>query len=212
MIKNIGLLICLFIVFFDTQAQYQKHHQNQPATYSEGEDFTGGFKREHIFIGGNVGLGFGTYGFNAGISPEIGYSFTNWLDAGVLLNLNYNSVRADPYYNGNVRQRSFNYGTGAFVRLFPVPFLFFQAGTEYNWVNYNLKDMTTGSTLSATTEALSMLVGVGYGQRIVGRSSFHIAVMVDLLNNAQSPYRDGNGVVIPVIKTGFDFYLHPKKH
>jgi len=29
--------------------------------------------------------------------------------------------------------------------------------------------------------------------------------MIDLLNNAQSPYRDGNGALIPVLKAGFVF-------
>jgi hypothetical protein len=209
--KRIVFLAILISTALSSMAQYRRERNPPPNTYSDDESFGNGFKKEHMFIGGNLGLGLGSYSFNAGISPELGYSFAQWLDAGVLINLNYTSVRADPYYNGNIRQRSFNYGTGAFARIYPLPFLFFQVGPEYNWIDYNLKNMSDGSTLTAKTEALSFLAGIGYGQRIVGRSSFRIAIMADLLNNPQSPYRDNNGVILPVIKTGFDIYLGPKR-
>lgn len=210
MLKRIFIISCLFMAAVNAIAQRYRERQPEVNTYTEAESYSGGFKREHLFIGGNLGLGFGSYSFNAGVSPEVGYSFTNWLDAGVLINLNYNSVRADAYYNNNTRQRSFNYGAGVFARVYPVSFLFLQAGTEYNWINYNYK-FSDGRKFSATTNAMSLLAGIGYGQRIVGRNNFHIALMIDLLNNPQSPYRDGNGVVLPIIKTGFDFYLHPRK-
>ncbi len=211
MLKRIVFFAMLIVTAFNGMTQYHRERNAQPDTYTDDESYGNGFKKEHVFIGGNLGLGLGSYSFNAGISPEIGYSFAQWLDAGVLINLNYTSIRADPYYNNNIRQRSFNYGTGVFARVYPLPFLFFQAGPEYNWINYNYKDMNGGLTQSFKTEALSFLAGVGYGQRIVGRSSFRIAIMIDLLNNPQSPYRDNNGTVFPVVKTGFDIYLGPKR-
>jgi hypothetical protein len=203
---------CLFMAGFNGMAQHYRERPSRVNTYSDDESYGNGFKKEHLFTGGNVGLGFDRYSFSAGISPELGYSFSQWLDAGVLINLNYNSIRADLDYNNNTRQRSFNYGTGVFLRFFPVPFLFLQAGPEYNWINYNLKYTPTGETASFKTNAMSLLTGIGYGQRIVGRSSFHISILVDLLNNPESPYRDRNGTIIPVIKTGFDIYFHPKRH
>jgi len=208
--KIIGLAVLLSLVI-NGMGQYRRERTPSVNTYSDEDEFGQGFKKEHLFIGGNLGLGLGSYSFNAGISPELGYSFTQWLDAGVLLNLNYTSVRADPYYNGNIRQRSFNYGAGAFARFYPLSFLFLQVGPEYNWIHYNFKNLNDGSSISATTKAMSFLAGIGYGQRIVGRSSFRVALMIDLLNNPQSPYRDNNGVVLPVLKTGFDIYLGPKK-
>lgn len=188
--------------------------EREKDTYADDQTYGDGFKLEHLFIGGNIGLGFDSYSFNAGISPELGYSLSNWLDAGVLVNLNYTSIRADPYYNYNIRQRSFNYGAGAFARVYPLPFLFLQVSPEYNWIHYTLTDfnMQPHTSTSLTTNAASLLVGIGYGQRLVGRSNMHIALMADLLNNAQSPYRDGNGRLIPVLKAGFDIYFHPKKH
>src|SRR3954471_12169172 len=88
-------------------------------TYTTDEDKKG-FKKENIFFGGGITLGFASNTFQIGANPEIGYSVAQWLDAGLGFNLNYASQRADPYYNGNVRYRNFNYGGGPFVRLYPI--------------------------------------------------------------------------------------------
>jgi hypothetical protein len=217
MVKRI--LIAVLLISAGSGAMAQRYYregerERQRDAYTDDQTYGDGFKKEHLFIGGNLGLGYDTYSFNAGVSPEIGYSFAKWFDAGALVNLNYTSVRADPYYNNDIRQRSFNYGLGAFARVYPLPFLFLQAGPEYNWIHYTLTDFNSAphQSESFNTNAASFLVGVGYGQRLVGRSSVHIALLIDLLNSAQSPYRDTNGELIPVLKAGFDLYFHPRKH
>jgi hypothetical protein len=217
MVKKI--LIAVLLMSAGAGAMAQRYYregerERQRDTYTDDQTYGDGFKKEHLFIGGNLGLGYDTYSFNAGLSPEIGYSFSKWFDAGALVNLNYTSVRADPYYNSDIRQRSFNYGVGAFARVYPLPFLFLQAGPEYNWIHYTLTDFNSAphQSESFNTNAASVLVGVGYGQRLVGRSSMHIALLIDLLNSTQSPYRDNSGAIIPVLKAGFDIYFHPRKH
>lgn len=215
MLKTIALAVLLTGMAYGAMAQhYYNDRPSRREPYVDDQTYGDGFKKEHLFIGGNVGLGYDTYSFNAGVSPEIGYSVAHWLDVGALVNLNYTSVRADPYYNDNIRQRSFNYGVGAFARVYPLPFLFLQAGPEYNWIHYTLTDFNTSprQSESLNTNAPSFLVGIGYGQRLVGRSSVHIALLIDLMNSAQSPYRDNNGELIPVLKAGFDIYFHPRKH
>ncbi len=219
MVKKLLIAVLLLNAVLNVSAQryYREgERERQRDAYVDDQTYGDGFKKEHVFIGGNVGLGYDGYTFNAGISPEIGYSVASWLDLGALVNLNYLSERADPngYYNYDVRTRSFNYGVGAFGRAYVLPFLFLQAGPEYNWVHYTFTDFSQSphESISANTSAASLLVGVGYGQRLVGKSSMHLALLVDVLNSPQSPYRDGNGQVIPVLKVGFDFYLKPKKH
>jgi hypothetical protein len=105
----------------------QQHDPGRMNTYSD-EAPTYGFTKENMFIGGNLALGYNGWDFNAGISPEVGWTLAKWFDAGLLINLNYSSERADPtgYYNSDIRYRSFNYGVGAFARIYPVDFLFFQ--------------------------------------------------------------------------------------
>ena len=179
-----------------------------PATYTsdEGEK---GFKKENIFIGGGLSLGFASNTFAIGASPELGYSITRWLDAGIGFNVNYASQRADFYYNGNVRQRNFSYGGGPFIRLYPVNFIFLQGQLESNWSNINLKDYNTQLEGKYHYKSTSLIAGIGYTQRIVGQSSFYTLIGLDLMNDINSPYRDYNGAAIPIIKAGFDFYLHP---
>ncbi|MDE3236636.1 MAG: hypothetical protein KGO81_11825 [Bacteroidota bacterium] len=213
--KTIVALALIFAVYH-TEAQ----RRNIPPTYSDNpsgepaaaESFDGsGFKKEHVFVGGSLALGLSNYTFNLGGTPEIGYSISKWLDAGLAVNLNYQSVRADPYYNNNVRQRSFNYGGGPFVRLYPVNFLFVQTQFEANWIKYNFMDMNSNTASSLKTSSSSLLAGIGYSQRIIGQSSFYTLVMIDLKADPYSPYRDYNGQVIPIIRAGFNFYLHPSK-
>jgi hypothetical protein len=214
MIKKIffiaGFLALGFIGFA------QQHNPGRMNTYSD-ESPVYGLTKENLFAGGNIALGYDGWDFNVGVSPEIGYTLAKWFDAGVLINMNYSSERADPYfiYNDNIRQRTFNYGVGAFGRLYPVDFLFFQIEPEYNWIKYSYKDMSippnySPSSASVTTSAGSFLVGIGYSQRIIGRNNFYIAVLFDLMNSQYSPYRDYTGAALPIIKAGFDFYLHPK--
>lgn len=70
--------------------------QNNTTDYGE---LKGGFKQENIFIGGSVNLGLGGGQLTLGASPEVGYTFTQWLDAGLGLNFIYTSVAANTYYN-----------------------------------------------------------------------------------------------------------------
>jgi hypothetical protein len=185
--------------------------QRIPPTYTDRDEQdqpSGEFTPSRIFAGGSLALGLGSYSFNLGATPEVGYSFNDWLDAGLAVNINYQSIRADPNYNGNIRQRSFNYGGGPFFRVYPLKFIFLQGQFEHNWMDYNLKDMNDNSTTSFTTQSNSFLAGIGYSQRIVGQSNFYTVLMIDLLTDKYSPYRDYNNAAIPILRAGFNFYFH----
>jgi hypothetical protein len=209
MIKRIFIAAIALVIVSTGYAQ--SHLPDRPSTYSD-EGPPTGFKKENLFLGGSLSVAFSGYDFNIGSSPEIGYSLNSFLDAGLVVNLNYSSERADPnfIYNPNIRSRAFNYGGGVFAKVYPLPFLFLQAQPEYNWINYNFKDMGSGETTRATTQASSLLVGIGYGQRVIGHTNFYIALLFDVLSNPQSPYRDFNGEAIPIVRAGFDIYLHQR--
>lgn len=170
------------------------------------------FRRDNIFIGSSIGLGLGNGGFSAGANPEIGYSVSKLIDAGISTNFNYFAYRAE--YNGGIRQRSFNYGGGVFVRVFPISGFFLQVLPEYNWVNTNFKDLNAGSIGSEyhlKREAPSLLLGIGYGSRMIGNTNFFTVLMIDAGTNTNSPYIDTYGAKLPILRTGFNFYLRPKK-
>ncbi len=188
------------------------------------EEEKGHFRRDNIFIGGGVGLGFSSNAFgsniNLGITPEIGYSFTKWLDMGVSINLNYYSFNFGDFNGGTTKQRSFNYGGGVFLRAYPLQEFFIQVLPEYNFISTRLTSTSNNGILRLNQKAASYLVGVGYGRRIVGQSGFYTALMIDLGQDPSSPYRqttiDANGYAtgstfaIPVIRAGFTVYLRPK--
>jgi hypothetical protein len=91
-----------------------------------------------------------------------------------------------------------------------LPFLFLTVQPEYNLVNVNAKYVPTGETSTYNANATSTLVGIGYGQRVIGQGSFYIALMFDVLRDKDSPYNDLDGKALPVIRAGFNFYLHKR--
>ncbi len=167
---------------------------------------SGGFKKENVFFGGSVSLGVGSGSFGIGANPEIGYSVSQFLDAGVAFNINYSSQRDYLY---DVRYSSFNYGGGAFIRAYPIPFLYVQLQPELNWITYSTKysDLVDKQTVSAP----SLIGGIGYAQRIVGEGGYFIMIGLDLLNDKNSPYRDYYNHAVPIVRGGFDVYLHPSR-
>ena len=169
----------------------------------------GKFKKENIFIGTGINLGIANNSFNAGINPEIGYSITKWLDAGLAFNLNYLSQNTSAY--SSVKYQNLSYGAGNFIRIWPVSFFHIQIQPEYNWINSNQKDMSTGNSLKYNYNVGSLLVGVGYGSHFIGNRYSFVTLMIDVLQNKNSPYRDQFNDPIPVFKAGFGMYLKPSK-
>ena len=216
--------LIMFLVFATISLSAFSQEEDAPKRPSKEEE-KGHFRRDNVFIGGGVGLGFSSnsYGnnFNFGLTPEIGYSFTNWLDMGVSINLNYYSYNYSDRIGGTTKQRSFNYGGGVFLRAYPLQEFFVQVLPEYNFISTKLTNTSNNAVLRLNQKAASYLVGIGYGRRIVGQSGFYTALMIDLGEDPSSPYRQisldsygnpsGNTYAIPVIRAGFTYYLRPKK-
>lgn len=168
----------------------------------EEEEQKGGWKKDHLFIGTSLNLGFSN-GFIIGLNPEVGYSINKVIDVGISANFNYVTQR---YQNidGSVRYRAI--GGGPFVRIWPVRMIFLGGQYEYNSIR--LSEKISGTiTAKENHTASSILVGAGYGQRLIGESQFYTSIMIDALNDPYSPYRDEYGRVLPVFRTGFIFYL-----
>jgi hypothetical protein len=210
MIKKVVIALCSGMIVIAAHAQYRT--PSQPNTYTD-DDGTTGFKKQNLFIGGGLELGFGSDNFDIGINPEVGYSLNRWLDVGVVANFLYSNVSADPtlYYNDDIGSRQFVYGGGVFGRAYVLPFLFLTAQPEFNWISTSFNGSNSVGLPSITTNAPSLLLGLGYGRRVVGQSSFYISLMFDVLQNVNSPYNDALGHPLPVLRAGFDFYLHGNK-
>ena len=201
MTKKLVLACSLWMTGFVAIAQDRMPPAN---TYSDAEPATG-FAKQNLFVGGGLGLGFSSFEFSIGVNPEVGYSLNKWLDAGLLGNFTYNSIQADPYYNNNIASKQFIYGGGVFMRAWFLPFLFVTVQPENNWISISQQDYKLNVT------AASVLGGVGYGSRAVGQGTFYIALMYDLLRNTNSPYNDAYGHGLPVLRAGFDVFVHKQR-
>ena len=178
--------------------------QNADSNFDKGK-----FKKENLFIGTGINLGIAGKSFNVGINPEIGYSLTKWMDAGIAFNLNYFSQNPNDF--SNIKYQNLSYGAGSFIRIWPVNFFHIQIQPEFNWINSTQKNMSTSTTLKYNYNAGSLLVGIGYGSHFIGNRYSYVTLMMDILQNKNSPYRDQFNDPIPVFKAGFGMYLKPSR-
>jgi hypothetical protein len=168
----------------------------------------GGFKKQNLFTGGSISLGFSTGSFQAGANPMFGYSVSDWIDAGVVANYNYASFR--DVYARNDKIRETTYGGGVFTRLFPLRFLFAQAQFEHNFITEKYIPGDGQANQKNKLEANSFLVGAGYTTDRFpgsGRPFFYLSVLFDVLDNENSPYTRVGGGVIPIFRAGLQVPL-----
>lgn len=170
----------------------------------------GGFKKENLFTGGGVSLGFSNYNFQAGLSPFLGYSVASWIDAGVAVNYNYASQR-DFFFNGNNdKVRSSTYGGGVFTRLYPLRFLFAQGQFEHNFISQKFLPGNGSASSKSKVEANSLLLGVGYASDRYANSGqpfFYLSLLFDVLGNQYSPYTRSDGSILPIFRGGLQIPL-----
>ena len=168
-----------------------------------------GFKKERLFTGGSANAGFSSYATILGITPQFGYSLTNWADAGITFNLNYTSQRDYEEFGDKLRQTV--YGPGAFVRLFPVRFLFASVQYEYNMIHLKYIPASNSNYIPSKNNlnANSLLLGAGYaGGRERGNNTYYFfSVSWDILGDKNSPYTDGYGRTNPIIRAGYNIGL-----
>ncbi len=199
--KKVTFILAITISVYSASAQKERKAD------SENE---GGFKKENMFVGGNLNLGFSNISTVLGISPYVGYSVNRYLDVATSVNFSYISQRDYQEYGDKIRQTI--YGPGAFVRVFPLRFIFLQAQYEFNLINYRYIPADNSVVFTPSREnfnASSLLVGGGYagGREGVGSSFYYFSVMWDVAKSPQSPYIDGLGRAVPVIRAGYNIAL-----
>ncbi|MBP6687132.1 MAG: hypothetical protein KA160_04670 [Lacibacter sp.] len=192
--KSLALVLMLVISFLSF------------AQNGENEGKEKGFKRDQLFIGTGINLGFFN-GFVVGLNPEVGYSLNKFIDVGIGTNVNL-ITQNDP--NSPTTYRQWTFGGGPFVRIWPVNMLFIGGQFEYNSILYSVK---SGGDIvyKENRTAPSILVGAGYGNRTIGGNQFYTSIMVDVLRNPNSPYIDQYSRLQPILRTTFLFYLKPKR-
>lgn len=195
-----SLLICFLLIGFLT-TKAQDIVKTTPA-----------LNERPIFIGGNIVLGGGSGWFQFGVNPEAYKRVNEWIDIGAAVNLLYSA--SNPNLFTSTRTRSFQFGMGSFARIWPAERFFIQVQPEYNWNWTNMKDMSTNNESSGASRkvrygAESLLAGIGYGSRS-DHGMTYFTLMIDLLKNPNSPYRDGYNRADPFVKAGFALPIRSK--
>jgi hypothetical protein len=169
-----------------------------------------------IFIGGNVVIGGGAGSFQLGLNPEMYKRVNDYVDIGAATNLFFQSFNPT-ISNGlsGISSRSFQLGVGGFTRIWPIEKFFIQVQPEYNYTWSRFKDRGTesvnaGASRSIRFGAESLLAGIGYGTRSENGMTY-FSVMIDLLKNPNSPYRDSYNRADPIIRAGFTFPIRSKR-
>ena len=194
--KRLSLFGLLLLLFLAVGAQPGSKHSKKDHL------------EKNLFTGGSLSLAFYNNTFMMGGSPVLGYSLTNWLDAGVVVNYTYTSYRD---YNGrlNDKLRQTMIGGGAFARVYPVRFLFAQAQLEQNSIRQ--KYIPVGGVIEkVSVSASSTLIGGGYTSGRQGRRGnpfFYLAVLFDVSGDVNSPYTDSYGRAIPNVRGGLQIPL-----
>ena len=169
-----------------------------------------------IFIGGNVVIGGGAGSFQIGLNPEMYKRVNDYVDIGAATNLFFQSF--NPTISSGLSgtsSRSFQLGVGGFTRIWPIEKFFIQVQPEYNYTWSRFKDRGTesvnaGASRSIRFGAESLLAGIGYGTRSENGMTY-FSVMIDLLKNPNSPYRDSYNRADPIIRAGFTFPIRSKR-
>jgi hypothetical protein len=199
------LLICSLIV----SASYAQDEEKETSNHF--------FKKENLFTGGTLNASFFNGTTALGISPYFGYSLNKYIDLAVTGNINYVSERLydyNGYYQGKTRETI--YGPGAFVRLFPVKFLFLQGAYEHNFIkSKNIYPSNSGMPDDKYNfNANSLLVGAGYasGRGEGNNTYYYISISWDVLKDTNSPYLDNTKSALPQIRAGYNIALFQGKH
>jgi hypothetical protein len=171
-----------------------------------------GYDPTNWFTGGSISLGFGggsSYStFIAGLHPHYGYTIAKWIDVAGVVNFEYQSQ----HDNYNNKFRNTTYGVGMFTRIYPVHFLFIQAQPEYNFIKQKYIPANAGVTLKESLKAPSFLVGGGYTtSRSDKNTFFYLSLLVDVVKDKNSPYVDGYGNMVPIIRGGINVGLNRGK-
>jgi hypothetical protein len=149
---------------------------------------TGGFDKSRLFIGGSLGLSFGSF-TAINVTPQVGYRFSDIFAAGVGVNYIYYNYR---FYNvdGSLGERDvYSYvGMNVFGRVYPIRQFFIQVQPEldYVWGQTTFYNPTITSTLPG--QFIPCLLMGGGAALPAGRGAIVLSVMYDVLQNPLSPY------------------------
>lgn len=172
------------------------------------------FKKENLFTGGSIDLGFQTGYTMLGGIPHFGYSLNKYMDVAISLNVNYVSIR--DYYSYGDKLRQTTLAPGVFMRLYPVNFLFGHIQYDRNFLKakYIYPSSASQPSETQTLKSSSLLVGGGYcsGRDEDNKTFYYMSILFDVGKDKNSPYINYDAAnnetrVVPIFRAGMNIGL-----
>lgn len=149
------------------------------------------FDINNLTFGGGFGLQFGDY-TAINISPQIGYNFSQYINAGAGFSYSY---YREKYDHDNLKRNNHYLGFNVYSRIYPVPYLVLMVQPEMDRMWRTDKISSTGQTFK--DEKFIPVCLVGGGLRL---GSVTAMIQYDVAQNKYSPY--GNNVFYSI---GYSF-------
>jgi hypothetical protein len=161
---------------------------------------------DKTIAGGSLNLAFAGNYQQVGVSPYCGVQLNQFIDLAGTAGVQYQSGRD----LSNHKTTQVVYGPGAFMRIFPLRFLYIQGQYEFNFIQKTTN--IAGVSTSANHDANSFLVGGGLAtaRRNTRPAYFYFSILWDVAQDRYSPYKDNYDRAIPVIRTGVNLSLSPQ--
>jgi hypothetical protein len=229
--KSVFSIVTMLLVFqlAFSQESFHDHKRNLNQEEKKNDEQPAGFDWNKVFVGGTISLGYnsntngGLYStntFTIGAIPEIGYSINPSFDLGLSTTIEYDAVTST-YSTSKIH--STNYGFGAFARFYPLPNFFLQVMPEQDFINNKI--ISSGGTTPNNYQSTALLLGIGYGQREIGRMFYYTVIMLDVAKDVNSPYYAPTAYItdsygnpyptsvapVPILRGGIGWYLGKRK-
>ena len=145
-----------------------------------------------VYYGGTIGLSFGSY-FRLSVTPLVGFKLSEKTSAGFKVGYEYvEDKRYDPKLTAS------NYGASVFARYRAIPNAYLHAEFAYFSYKYKISDFETDRTWVPF-----IYLGGGYLQPIGPGTALVVEVLVDVLQDSNSPYEAWDPVISIGVAAGF---------
>lgn len=185
------LLLCMGVTIASAQEVYNS--SGKPG-YHKKTKTNKGYDPSKLVLGGGIQAGFGGGYAVAGLSPIVGYHFTNHLVAGVGVGYLYEQAPDANFstYSSTYYDKEHIVYPNVWLRYFVWRGLYLSAAYEQDiiWRSFPDYNPVTGdqTTIHSNVGAECLLGGLGIRQPLGGRASFFIELMWDFLQQQYSPY------------------------
>lgn len=189
-------IILLSLFYFITVSAVNGGDNSYSTLYNPGSPASG--KAGKWYFGGNIGANFWNDYFLISVEPMAGYNVSSKFSLG--LKGHYSFIRDD----NDVQDFTYhNFGGSVFSRYSPVPLGYLHSEFVYrNYEQYSFNSVTNEFE-SGRVWVPFLLLGAGYKQPIGPNASVYAEVLVDVIQDKNSPFKKWEPIVHVGAAVGF---------